>query len=223
MDLDDLRTRLHSVDIPTRLRAVLALRTYSDDLVYPLLGPKLQDPDFAVRTAVVQLLGDRQTPQTFDLLLQQLEQEDDANVQAEIVQALRHFGIPALPVFSDLISTSTASLTRRTALAALISFAQQPDLQVNVFNRCVQALTDSSASVQAMAIDGLAVYANTPLRTSAIDKLVPLTSNSHWQIRFSLVKALRQFDCHQAREALLQLSQDPNHHVVGAVLEALVP
>jgi hypothetical protein len=84
------------------------------------------------------------------------------------------------------------------------------------------ALRDPTPQVQEVGIEGLSIFAQSALRTAALDKLLPLVKSEFWETRMAVSKSLRQFDHHQAREALSCLSHDPDYRVVGAVLEGLI-
>ncbi|MEB3273583.1 MAG: HEAT repeat domain-containing protein [Prochlorothrix sp.] len=222
MDLEKIETNLRSPDFQERLRAITALRAYDSKVAVPLLCSRLGDSEFIVRSLVAMILGHKRNRDGFLALQKLLAQDVDANVRAEAANALALFGEDAIPDLITAFRQDQHWLVRRSIIAALLDLPIEGDMAVEFFNLCAVALRDPDIAVQEIGIDGLGIFANTPLRTAALDKLVPLAKANHWQTRVAVSRALHSFDSHQARETLTRLRQDPDHRVVGAVLEGLV-
>ncbi|MEB3163694.1 MAG: HEAT repeat domain-containing protein [Prochlorothrix sp.] len=222
MDLEKIASNLQSPDFQERLRAITALRAYDSGVAVPLLCSRLKDSEFIVRSLVAMILGHKRNTDGFLALQKLLAQDKDANVRAEAANALALFGEVAIPDLIAAFRQDQHWLVRRSIIAALLDLSISDDMAVEFFNLCAVALRDPDLAVQEIGIDGLGIFANTALRTAALDKLIPLVRAQHWQTRAAVSKALHGFDSHQAREALTQLRQDSDHRVVGAVLEGLV-
>ncbi|WP_353258777.1 HEAT repeat domain-containing protein [Prochlorothrix hollandica] len=222
MDLEKIELHLSSADLQERLRATTALRAYGNAVAVPLLCSRIQDPEFIVRSLVAMILGHKRTAEGFSALTTLLQDDPDATVRAEAVHALSHFGQSAIDHLMAAFRHDQHWLVRRSIIATLLELPLTGDRAVDFFNLCTVALRDSDVAVQEVGVEGLAIFATTPLRTAALDKLIPLVKADHWQTRMAASRALQDFDNHQAREALVQLRQDPDHRVVGGALEGLV-
>jgi HEAT repeat protein len=222
MNLEQIEIDLNSSDSQERLRAITALRAYASHLAVPLLCSKLDDPEFMVRSWVAAGLGKKRTRQSFVALLDLVDEDSDPNVRAEAANSLALFGESAIPHLVSVFRQDQHWLVRCSIIAALMDMEGADDLAVELFNLCALALRDPDLAVQEIGIAGLATFAHTALQTAALDKLLPLVKSESWQTRMAVSKALHGFDHHQAREALIQLRQDRDHRVIGAVLEGLV-
>lgn len=222
MNLEQIETDLNSKDYQERLRAVTALSTYESAVAVPLLCSRLDDPEFVVRSLVAVGLGKKRTAKSFHALQKLVETDIDPNVRAEAASSLALFGEQSVSALVTIFRHDQHWLVRRNIIVALIEMEGSQDLAVDLFNLCALALRDPDLAVREIGIAGLATFANTALRTAALDKLLPLVKAESWRTRVAVSKALRGFDNHQAREALIQLSQDKDHRVIGAVLEGLV-
>lgn len=222
MDLEQIVRSLHHPDLDERLRSISTLRAYDSSVAVPLLCGCLQDPEFIVRSLVATILGYHRMPAAFLSLVQLLERDEDAHVRGAAASALALFGEPAIVPLLNICRRDRHWFVRRSIINALMGLPLSGDLSVELFNLCALALRDPQESVQQVGIEALRVFANTPLRTAALDKLIPLAKAGSWQIRMAVCRSLHHFDHHQAREALIHLRQDPDHRVVGAALEGLV-
>ncbi|WP_338429282.1 HEAT repeat domain-containing protein [Synechococcus elongatus] len=218
MDLGKIEAKLRSSDVQERIRAMTALRAYEPAIAVPLLQGCCQDNEFVVRSLAAMALGHKRTPDSFALLQTLLHDDADANVRAEAANAIASFGEAAIADLTQAFHTDQHWLVRLSILSVLQGLNQSQML----FDLSVLALNDADLSVREAAIDLLATFADTPMQTFALDKLVPLLRSEYWQLRAHLARALHCFDHHQAREALQTLRQDDNHHVVAAVLEGSV-
>lgn len=222
MNWQQIEVSLRSKDLQERLRAITALRAYDSKVSVPLLCQQLNDPDSVVRSVVAASLGKKRTPESFNTLRDLLYEDPEANVRAEAATSLVMFGDRALKIIIRSFREDPHWLVRRSIMAALLDLPLSDDLMVEVFNLCAIAIRDPNPAVQEVGIDGLGTFAATALRTAALDKLLPLVKSHHWETRMAVTQSLRQFDNHQAREALTLLGHDVDYRVVGAVLEGLV-
>ena len=222
MNLQQIETSLQSKNLQERIRAITALRAYDSRVSVPLLCRQLQDSDSVVRSIVAASLGKKRTQESFNTLRELLGQDPEANVRAEAATSLALFGEMTIPLLTAAFREDPHWLVRRSIMAALLELKLSDALMVEVFNLCAVALRDPTPEVQEVGIEGLGNFANSPLRTAALDKLLPLVKSQLWETRMAVTKSLQQFDNHQAREALSLLSHDQDYRVIGAVLEGLV-
>ncbi|NMG18660.1 HEAT repeat domain-containing protein [Brasilonema bromeliae SPC951] len=218
MDIHEIKTALNNSDFQYRLKAIAALKDYTPEIAVPLLTSKLRDSEFLVRSFVAMGLGKQQTAESFAALLELMKFDNTPNVRAEAASSLSLFGRVAA---SHLVLTFFRDdhwLVRRSILAVLLDLECPEEL----FEVCIQALAGEDSSVQADAIDALGTFALTSLEEPALSQLLALVGSESKQIRIHVVHALKRFDHPQAKEALRQLRQDPDHQVVAAALENLL-
>ncbi|NJN32466.1 MAG: HEAT repeat domain-containing protein [Synechococcales cyanobacterium RM1_1_8] len=217
MDLSEIRQCLDSEDSQDRMRAITALRSYDAETAVPLLCGKIRDPEFLIRSFIAMGLGRKRTAQAFEALLILLE-DVDANVRAEASSALALYGDRAFPHLLAMFNQDQHWLVRRSILAAL-GEVEQPDILLRL---CVAATQDGDLTVRETTALMLGQFAQTKFQTTALDQLLRLAQVDEAMVRAAAARSLRQYDLHQAREALCQLQRDPDHRVVAAVLEGLV-
>jgi HEAT repeat protein len=84
---------------------------------------------------------------------------------------------------------------------------------------CHYAIADGDQHIQQAAIAYLVLFSNTEFSTAALELLLPLVASPTAEIRAQVARTLGHFDTPEAINALMQLKQDSDHRVVGAVLE----
>lgn len=221
MELELIKSNLHHPDFQYRLKAIAALKNYSPEIAVPLLQTKIHDPEFLVRSFVAMAFGKQQTAESFASLLEMIRFDDTPNVRAEAANSLSLFGAIAI---SHLVSTFYQDdhwLVRRSILAALTEM----DCPDELFDICQQAIahTDEDETVQESAVDALATLADTHIQEQTLNQLLDLVNHPSERIRIRVAYALKLFEQETAKSALQKLRQDPDHQVVGAALENLLP
>lgn len=78
--------------VQQRKLALDELANMSSDLALPILQELSLDQDFALRKIAVMGFGNHPTEESFKLLIQMLETEQDANVLSEAANSLFEFG-----------------------------------------------------------------------------------------------------------------------------------
>ena len=218
MNIHEIETSLNNPDYQYRLKAIAALKDYPPEIAVPLLKSKLQDPEFLVRSFVSMGLGKQQTAESFAALLQIMKFDNTPNVRAEAANSLSLFGRASA---SHLVLTFFQDdhwLVRRSILSALMDL----DCHSELFEVCVEALTVEDMAVREAAVDALGTLAGSSQQQAALSQLLALVGSESERIRQHVASALKQFDDPQAKGALVQLRQDPNHQVVAATLEVLL-
>jgi HEAT repeat protein len=218
MKINQIQVSLNSADCQERLRALTALRNYHADVVVPLLKSKVDDPEFIVRSFVAMGLGRKQRPDAFAALLELMKNDHDYNVRAEAANSLAMYGQPALPHLVQMFYDDENWLIRRSILAAVMDM-REPDA---LWEICLAGLAGSDITVQDASVEALGLLANSAKAPEALQTLLSLMSHDSWAIRYSVAKALRQFQSTQAKVALGKLRLDTDHRVVAAALEALL-
>lgn len=215
MELDNIRQALTDSDLQTRLKAIKSLQSYDADIAIPLLKSRLSDPEFLVRSFVAMGLGEKQGPESFAALLEMIKLDRDTNVKAEAANSLSLYGKVSIPHLVTAFFQHKNWLVRRSILAAMAEM----DCPDSLYDVSLEALKDADLTVQQSGIDVLGLLANTKRHKDALATLLSQV-NSEWpHIRIRVAYALKRFNEAEATEGLKQLKRDPDHRVVGAVLE----
>jgi HEAT repeat protein len=217
MDLEQIRTEIDSENPQDRMRALVALRQYDPEVAVPILISTLQDPEAIVRSFATIGLGLKKNAEAFAALVELMgnDQNPDPNLMAEAANSLAQYGQAALPHLMRLFLDNDHWLIRLSILPVLVEM----DCPAELFELCGWALKDEDETVRESAIEHLAKFAGSPVQEIVLEELLPLAQTNSWRIRRQLALSLRNFDHEQARSALLQLQQDADYRVVGAVLE----
>ena len=217
MQLEQIEASLLSLDPVQRMRAIAALRSHSAMVAVPLLKRCICDKEFIVRSCAVSGLGLKRSQDSFQVLVDLIEYETDANVKAEAANSLANYGDQALPYLLQLFQADHHWLVRQSILAAVA----ETDGQDYLLLLCHYGISDGDEYIQQVAIAHLALFSNTEFSTAAMELLLPLVASPTAEIRAQVARTLAHFDTPEAIGALMQLKQDPDHRVVGAVLEKL--
>ncbi len=219
MELDQIEVNLRNPDYQYRLKAIAALKDYSAEVAVPILRNHVHDSEFLVRSFVAMGLGKQRTADSFAALIEMVKFDDTPNVRAEAANSLSLFGKVAAPQLVKVFFQDDHWIVRRTILAGLVELECPNEL----FDVCVQAIQDEDTTVQESGVDALGCLANTNVHLSVLSQLLGLVGHKSWRMRQRTVYALKRFQDYQAKEALRLLRQDEDYHVVGAVLEDLLP
>ena len=217
MHLEQIEASLHSLDPAQRMRAIAALRGHSATVAVPLLKRCICDKEFIVRSCAVSGLGQKRSQDSFQALVDLIEYETDANVKAEAANSLANYGDQALPYLVQLFQADDHWLVRQSILAAVA----ETDGRDYLLLLCHYGISDGDEYIQQAAIAYLSLFGKTEFSTAALELLLPLVTSPSAEIRAQVARTLGYFDTPEAIAALMQLKQDPDHRVVGAVLEKL--
>jgi HEAT repeat protein len=218
MDLDQIKTELQKQDFYYRLQAIVALKDYPAEVAVPLLKDRVQDPEFVVRSFVARQLGTYHTPDSSEML-RQLLKDNNPNVRAEAANSISLFGDSTAPDLVKIFLKDKHWLVRISVLAALVDMA----CHAEVLEVCIEGVADTDESVQENSVDALISLISSPHRAAALSQLLVLKDSELPHIRIRVARALKHFDEPEAKAAMLQLRQDPDHRVVGAAMEDLLP
>jgi HEAT repeat protein len=219
MDLADIKTALDNPDFQYRLKAIAALKAHPPDVAVPLLLSKLHDPEFLVRTFVARELNHQQTAESFAALLELIKFDNTPSVRAEAANSLSLFGRVSVSHLVLAFVQDDHWLVRRSILAAL----SEIDCPTELYEVCIEGLAGEDLSVQEESIHAIATLAGSTLHDTALAKLLELAIGDLAYQRMHTAYALKQFNEPAAKAALHQLRQDPDHQVVAAALEELLP
>jgi HEAT repeat protein len=230
MDLATIEQNLKHADYQFRLKAIAALREQPTDQAVPLLQSAEADPEFLVRTFVARELGNHRTDASFATLLEIMRTDNTPNVRAEAANSLSLFGPISLGHLVSTFEQDDHWLVRRSILAALCDMEASADsvsasggavsasgalweaAQIAIANREDEATRET-------AVRSLGLLATSPQSSDVLILLAELSRDPDWRIRQQAAYALKAFDHQYARDLLQGLRQDPDHRVVGAVLE----
>jgi HEAT repeat protein len=218
MELDRIKTELQKQDFQYRLKAIVALKDYAPEIALPLLKERIQDPEFVVRSFVARQLGHYHTPESL-AILRQLLRDNDPNVRAETANSISLFGDSTAAELVQIFLSDQNWLVRISVLGALIDLA----CHAEVLEVCIVGCTDEDKVVQENTVDALISLVNSPQRMAGLSQLLMLKDSDATHMRIRVAHALKYFDEPEAKAAMMQLRQDPDHRVVGAAMEDLLP
>ncbi|VEP18254.1 PBS lyase HEAT-like repeat protein [Hyella patelloides LEGE 07179] len=218
MDINLIKTYLEDSDPQKRMKAVLELRSYDAEVAIPLLIAQMNDREFLVRSFVAMGLGRKQNAESFARLLEMMKFDRDPNVRAEAANSLSYYGEVSVSHLRLMFEQDDHWLIRRSILAALAEL----NCPAELLEVALIGVAGDDLSVRSSSIDCLGVLGNTDKQAPALEKLLSLVDDESWRIRLRVATALGKFDDSRAKEALNKLKEDPNHKVVGAVLNSLV-
>ncbi|MEO1209048.1 MAG: HEAT repeat domain-containing protein [Cyanobacteria bacterium J06638_20] len=218
MEFNKIEAYLDSPDPQSRMKALVQLREHDADKVVPLLKRRMYDKEFVVRSFVAMGLGNKQTEEGFNALLDLINNDRDPNVVAEAANSLAKFGDRATPHLVTLFEQNDHWLIRQSIFAAFDG-AAHPELLLKL---CRWGFEGDDLVVQNSAIAQLGQLANTPQASEALALLCQGAVSDAGMIRAQTARVLQYFDDPQAKAALIELRQDSNMRVVGATLEGLL-
>jgi HEAT repeat protein len=218
MDLDLIKTELQKQDFYDRLQAIVALKDYPAEVAVPLLKDRVEDREFVVRSFVARQLGTYHTPES-SAMLRQLLKDNNPNVRAEAANSISLFGDRTAPDLVKIFLNDKHWLVRISVLAALIDMACHSE----VLAVCIEGVADADESVRENSVNAFISLIGSPQRAAALSQLLLLKDSELPHIRIRVAHALKHFDESEAKAAMLQLRQDPDHRVVGAAMEDLLP
>jgi HEAT repeat protein len=218
MDLTAIADHLDSENPQDRMRGITALRQYEPEVAVPMLMRCVNDSEVMIRSFVMMGLGYKQTPEAYNKLLAQLENEADPNVRAEAANSLSKYGKAAVPHLVKAFYTNLNWLMRLSIMPSLA----QLDCPEELMNVCKVGLNDPNVTVKETAITYLMDFADGTKSDEALDLLLGYADSEHWNLRRQVALVLKSFPQDRAKELLDELRRDEDHRVVAAALEALM-
>ena len=218
MELHQIKTYLDSENPQHRMRAITELRHYAPEVVVPLLKQRIDDKEFVIRSFVAIGLGNKQTEEAFNTLVELIKYDTDPNVRAEAANSLAKYGDRAMPYLIELFERDTHWLIRQSLLAAL---SETEHFEI-LLKFCRLAIEGLDLVVKQAGIACLGQLQGTPQAEEALEILLSLTNSKTVEIRIQVALVLHYFDSPRSQEALIELRSDSDYRVVAATLEGLV-
>ncbi len=215
--LEQIKLNLRNNGIYQRKLALDELATMPSDLALPILQELSLDQDFALRKIAVMGFGNHPTEESFKLLIEMLEIEQDANVLSEAANSLFEFGDRSIMPLQQLFSNSDNWLVRQTVISILVD-SNHPGVLLQIAK---SAIADTDQTTKETGILALSRLLNTPLKQSALEIFTTLAADSFWRTRWRTAIALTASQDPQARKLLTKLQQDEHYRVVAAALEKI--
>ena len=220
MDLDAIRAAVYSEDHSRRLQAMAALRRYSAEDAEPILLKALEHDEFIVRSHACMGLGRKRTNAGFAALCSRAQDDNDPNVRAEAASSLAFFGFDrCLPLLLELFAADHHWLVRRSIIAVVFDCGDAA-AQLAVAKL---GLDDEDDTVRCSAMELLAALVGSDRQQEAEALLLAAVADRSSWIRRTVARVLAHFPGTASREARQRLRQDPDHRVVAATMEALLP
>lgn len=218
MQLDEVKALLESKNPQNKMSAITALRQYEDQLAVPLLASQINDPELIIRSFAAIGLGHKRTPEGFEVLVQVLQHERDANVRSEAANSLSKYGKQALPYLIKAAEADDHWLVQLSILPVVAEF----DCPDELYALCLGALEHTDPVVQCVGLEHLGYLQETVRHDDALETLLIWAESESWLLRKQTALTLRQFKGLFAQKALMRLRQDEDYRVVAATLEGLL-
>ncbi|MEM7593052.1 MAG: HEAT repeat domain-containing protein [Cyanobacteria bacterium P01_A01_bin.83] len=212
--LEQITQKLRHQGIYQRKLALDELATTDSDLAILILKELLQNPDFALRKIAVMGLGNHPTAESFQILKETLETEQDPNVLAEAANSLFEFGTRSIETLQQLFINSDNWLVRQTVISILVD-SNQPNVLLQVANL---AIADQDQTTKETGILALHRLLKTDLKQQALDLFAILSEDDYWRTRWRTAIALNGSRDPQAQKLLSKLQKDTHYRVVAASL-----
>ena len=213
--LEQIKLNLRDKAINKRKAALDELAKMSPDEALPVLKQLAQDNNFALRKIAVMGFGNHLTEESFQILKQILQTEQDANVLAEAANSIFEFGDRAVAPLQNLFTNSDNWLVRQTVISILVD-SDNPQVLLQVAN---EALADEDQTTKETGILALSRLLNSPLKQDALQLFSILAEDTSWRTRWRAAIALTASQDIKAKELLAKLQQDEHYRVVAAALE----
>jgi HEAT repeat protein len=218
MQLNEIKVLLDSNNPQKRMSAITALRNYEATVAVPLLANRIDDPELIIRSFVAMGLGHKRTPEAFNMLVEMLSHEQDANVRAEAANSLSRYGKESLPYLMQAFDADQNWLVQLSILPVVAEL----DCPEEVYKLCDKSLDSSDPVVQCVGIEYLGFLQGSIRHADALETLLIWAESENWLIRKQVALSLAVFEDPYAQKTLLRLRQDPDHRVVAATLEKLI-
>ncbi|NET52136.1 MAG: HEAT repeat domain-containing protein [Merismopedia sp. SIO2A8] len=218
MELNQIEAYIDSPNPQERIKAITELRKYTPSVVVPLLKRRMYDQEFIIRSFVAMGLGSKQTDEAFQALVNLIEYEKDTNVRAEAANSLAKYGERAYPHLMQLFEQDSNWLVRYSILAALPG-TDAPEI---VLQLCLWGIAGENTFIQKASIANLEKLQRTSQAEEALEILLSLAKIEEPEIRAQVARALGYFEQPKAKAALVEMQQDQDYRVVGAILERLL-
>lgn len=218
LNITEIEVNLASLDPRERMLGLTALRHYGVDVAVPLLASRCTDREMIVRSFVAMGLGYKQNSEAFAALTAMLKTERDPNVRAEVASALMKYGPAAIPYIVPAFYQYPDWLMRMSILLGLADMDSPQEL----FQLCLAAFVDANSTVRETGVQCLAFLVGTAMAEDALFHLLAFAESGRWQVRQHAAIALRRFPDPRAAAMLVQLQRDPDHRVVGTVLDGIL-
>lgn len=213
--LEQLKLNLRNNNIYQRQLALNELATIPSESALPILEELSESQDFALRRIAVMGMGNHPTEQSFELLIQTIANEKDANVLAETANSLFEFGDRAIEPLEQLFVDCDNWLVRQTVISILVD-SNNPEVLLRIAKL---AIADRDQTTKETGILALSRLLKTALKQQALDIFSTLATDRYWRTRWRTAIALTASQDPKARELLSKLQQDDHYRVVAAALE----
>jgi HEAT repeat protein len=218
MRLDEVKALLGSDNPQKRMSAITALRQYEEDIAVPLLASQINDPELIIRSFATIGLGHKRTPEGFEVLVNVLRYEREANVRSEAANSLSRYGKQALPYLMRAAETDDHWLVQLSILPVVAELNCPEEL----YTLCTIALENMDPVVQCSGLEHLGYLEGSTKHEDALETLLIWAESENWMLRRQAALTLHQFHGIYVQRAIQRLRQDEDYRVVAATLESLL-
>jgi HEAT repeat protein len=178
--IDQIEINLRSEALNQRKAALDQLASCPSDVAIPILQRLAKEGDFGLRRLAMMGFGNHKTAASFQALQEIIEQDKDANVQAEAANSLFEFGDMAVSPLVELFKRSDHWLVRQTIISLLVDTEYHEAL----FTIATDALQDETQTVKEVGILAMGRLLKSPLHDQCLLILAKLTESPDWRTRW---------------------------------------
>ncbi len=214
--IEQIEINLRAEALNIRKAALDELATYPPEVAVPILKKLANEQDFGLRRLAVMGLGNHISEDSFQLLQQIIQQEQDSNVLSETANSIFEFGDIAVPILQELFEKSDNWLVRQTVMSI---FAETTYYETSLALASAAIQDNDIQTLKETGILVLGQLLKSPLKDQALQRLAELTSSENWRTRWRTAIALQNTQDLLARKLIAKLQQDEHYRVVAAALE----
>lgn len=211
--LEAIAAQLESESSRDRMLALASLRKVSAADAVPLIKKVLYDESLQIRSMAIFALGVKPTDESYPILVQLLETEEDYGIRADAAGALGYLEDPR--AFEPLTRAFYEDTDWLVQFSATVSLGNLKDLRAHEV--LIQALNSGEIVLHQAAIGALGEIGD----LEAIDDILRFAQAEDWIVRQRLAEALGNLPSEKSLSALRFLTKDSHPQVAQAAAFSL--
>ncbi|MGK7898514.1 MAG: HEAT repeat domain-containing protein [Xenococcus sp. (in: cyanobacteria)] len=208
INFNQIATQLESTNSRDRLLALVSLREAPPEEALPLIKKVLYDEMLPVRSMAIFALGAKPTTESYPLLVELLQTDEDYGIRADAAGALGYLGDNR--AFEALVRAFYEDDSWLVRFSAAVSLGNLQDQRAKKL--LLEALDSEEPILQQAAISGLGEIK----ALDAIDKILTFADSEDWLTKQRLAEALGNFNSEKSISALNFLAKDSHPQVKDA-------
>jgi HEAT repeat protein len=211
--LQEISDRLESPDTKDRLLALTSLREIEPEDAVPLIKKVLYDEIITVRSMAVFALGVKGTEESYPLLVQLLEGDEDYGIRADAAGALGY--LRDIRAFEPLVRAFYEDTSWLVRFSAAVSLGNLQDARAKQV--LLEALDSGESLLRQAAISAIGEIN----AVEGLDRILEFAGDRDWLIRQRLAESLGNFTIDKSISALKFLAKDSHPQVSHTAVVSL--